>query len=224
MSKKCIKCGYERLPSDVAPDYECPKCGVIYAKAEAALTEKTEKILSGEIKPKKKPLPWWRHILNFIFLFMLALFLLILIFAGLTKYNVSQSEKEKIAYEIKTEKTKIKREALRKKAEENRAQARKERSQCNKSLQCWGDRNSRDAEIGCRDKIERFAKYDFKWVDGYKFSRFKWHRKPNSVTFIGDKIKFQNGFGAWQHYTYECDFDTKNRTALTVRVKPGRIR
>jgi len=25
------------------------------------------------------------------------------------------------------------------------------------------------------------------------------------VTTIGDKIKMQNGFGAWQHMTYECD-------------------
>jgi predicted RNA-binding Zn-ribbon protein involved in translation (DUF1610 family) len=35
MSKQCIKCGYVRQPSDTAPDHECPKCGVIYAKAEA---------------------------------------------------------------------------------------------------------------------------------------------------------------------------------------------
>lgn len=34
MGKKCIKCGYERQPSDTAPDYECPKCGIVYAKAE----------------------------------------------------------------------------------------------------------------------------------------------------------------------------------------------
>lgn len=36
MSKKCVKCGYVRQTSDTAPWYECPKCGVIYAKAEAA--------------------------------------------------------------------------------------------------------------------------------------------------------------------------------------------
>ena len=37
MTKKCPRCGYERAPSDIAPDYECPKCGVVYAKVEAAL-------------------------------------------------------------------------------------------------------------------------------------------------------------------------------------------
>jgi len=28
----CPKCDYIRQPSDTAPDYECPKCGVIYHK------------------------------------------------------------------------------------------------------------------------------------------------------------------------------------------------
>lgn len=41
MSKECIKCGYVRQPTDTAPDYECPKCGVIYAKVEAALANGT---------------------------------------------------------------------------------------------------------------------------------------------------------------------------------------
>lgn len=38
MAKKCIKCGYERQQNDQAPEYECPQCGVIYAKAEALAT------------------------------------------------------------------------------------------------------------------------------------------------------------------------------------------
>ncbi|WP_156909211.1 hypothetical protein [Ottowia thiooxydans] len=29
---KCPKCQYERKPSDEAPEYECPSCGIIYAK------------------------------------------------------------------------------------------------------------------------------------------------------------------------------------------------
>lgn len=32
----CGKCGYVRQEADVAPDYECPRCGVVYAKAAAA--------------------------------------------------------------------------------------------------------------------------------------------------------------------------------------------
>lgn len=35
MGYKCQKCGYVRQPTDTAPDYECPSCGVVYAKFEA---------------------------------------------------------------------------------------------------------------------------------------------------------------------------------------------
>lgn len=35
--KKCLKCGHVRQPTDLAPDYECPQCGAIYAKVEAAM-------------------------------------------------------------------------------------------------------------------------------------------------------------------------------------------
>lgn len=31
----CPKCNYMRKPTDTAPDYECPSCGIIYAKAQA---------------------------------------------------------------------------------------------------------------------------------------------------------------------------------------------
>lgn len=34
---QCPKCNYVRQPGDQAPETECPKCGVIYAKAIAAL-------------------------------------------------------------------------------------------------------------------------------------------------------------------------------------------
>jgi hypothetical protein len=37
MARKCLKCEYERRSTDNAPEYECPKCGAIYAKVEAAM-------------------------------------------------------------------------------------------------------------------------------------------------------------------------------------------
>lgn len=40
MSKICKKCGYERHISDKSPEYECPKCGAIYAKVDALLEQK----------------------------------------------------------------------------------------------------------------------------------------------------------------------------------------
>lgn len=32
----CPKCGYTRQCADTAPDYECPKCSVVYAKARTS--------------------------------------------------------------------------------------------------------------------------------------------------------------------------------------------
>lgn len=44
--KNCLKCGHQRLPSDQGSELECPKCGAIYAKVEAALAEKRRVELS----------------------------------------------------------------------------------------------------------------------------------------------------------------------------------
>lgn len=40
MSAPCPKCGYIRQLGETAPDYECPKCGVVYAKYLEALHQK----------------------------------------------------------------------------------------------------------------------------------------------------------------------------------------
>ena len=57
MGKKCLKCGYERQASDISSDYECPKCGAIYAKVESALgvkqANKTDLTDNTNTKPKK---------------------------------------------------------------------------------------------------------------------------------------------------------------------------
>jgi uncharacterized Zn finger protein (UPF0148 family) len=42
MAKTCVKCGYERRESDRGPDFACPACGVVYAKAEAAAARQAE--------------------------------------------------------------------------------------------------------------------------------------------------------------------------------------
>lgn len=42
MGTVCKKCGHQRAPTDVAPDYQCPKCGAVYAKVEAYIKKKAE--------------------------------------------------------------------------------------------------------------------------------------------------------------------------------------
>ena len=71
--------------------------------------------------------------------------------------------------------------------------------------------------------IESTAKYDYEWTDGWlgtKLARYRWEdRKAGSVSYTGDKIKFQNGFGAWQKMTYWCHFDP-NTNMVEASVVP----
>jgi hypothetical protein len=98
---------------------------------------------------------------------------------------------------------------------------------CRRDLKCWGDGHSISAAFACRPHVERLAKFQFQWTDSLlepKFSRFRWNNKEKGiVTYIGDKIKFQNGFGAWQFATYTCDYDPDSRNVLHVDATPGRI-
>ena len=61
MNHQCPKCGYVRLSTDTAPDYECQKCGIIYKKYEAHLEAmrrlEVEKEESKREKAQKKRAP-----------------------------------------------------------------------------------------------------------------------------------------------------------------------
>ena len=82
---------------------------------------------------------------------------------------------------------------------------------CSKRLQCWGDKHNLAATFACQPLIEELAKYDYEWTDGWlgaKLERFRWQdRKAGTLSYTGNKIKFQNGFGAWQRVTYWCHYD-----------------
>ena len=57
MRKRCKKCGHERLETDDTPDYECPKCGAVYAKVEAGQKIEAEQLLrqkEGEEKDRQE--------------------------------------------------------------------------------------------------------------------------------------------------------------------------
>jgi len=107
------------------------------------------------------------------------------------------------------------------------AEYKLDEADCKKNLSCWGHRNIVDAN-DCGKYIEKFAKYSFEWtnnlLDG-KFSRYRWHDESRTtLTFRGDSIRLQNGFGAWQDYIYECDYDPSSKEVLNVRlIGPGRL-
>ena len=104
---------------------------------------------------------------------------------------------------------------------------KKEKVICRRDLQCWGDQHSIAASIYCPEHIERLGNYAHKWTDGLlgaKFSSFRWKDMDTGiVTYLGDRIQFQNGFSAWQPHSYSCDYDTLNQTVLEVRANPGRL-
>ncbi len=102
-----------------------------------------------------------------------------------------------------------------------------EEAECKRELSCWGEKASTVAMFTGPRFIERMARYDYEWTDGFldvKFSHYRWKDIENGiVTVIGDKIKFQNGFGAWSNMIYECDVNPATETVLDVRMSEGRI-
>jgi len=100
-------------------------------------------------------------------------------------------------------------------------------AECKQSLQCWGEKNIINAGAYCQKPIEKMSQYTFEWTDGMldpRFSHYKWKDQSKGyITYIGDKIKLQNGFGAWGNYIYECDFDPSKNLALDVRASQGRL-
>lgn len=97
-------------------------------------------------------------------------------------------------------------------------------AECRKSLQCWGDRHHVNASVDCENAVEREAKFQAEWTDGMletKFPRMLWaDQSLGTLTYGGDKVKFQNGFGAWQTMTYLCTYSPDHKKVLQVIVVP----
>jgi hypothetical protein len=103
-----------------------------------------------------------------------------------------------------------------------------DKHKCEKNdLACRGNNAIVLGGIACKAPIERHAKFNYRWIDGTlesKFSHYRWtDRNQELITIIGDKAEFQNGFGAYIRVTYECDLANDDQTALSVRVKHGKI-
>lgn len=136
--------------------------------------------------------------------------------AHLDAEKAKADEEARVAAEAAAEEARLLAEAEERKAAE-----------CPKDLRCWAEKHSTDAEIRCDDLVEDLAKFDFEWAQGFlgsKFSRYLWKdADAGIVTYLGDEIKFQNGFGAWQRYKYACNYDTVSGRALFAEASPGRL-
>ncbi|WP_339425097.1 hypothetical protein [Pseudomonas proteolytica] len=98
---------------------------------------------------------------------------------------------------------------------------------CKRDLQCWAEKHIGNVEVDCGPAVERIAKYSSRWTTTsmqMKFSSFRWkNRESLTVTYFGDRIEFQNGYGAFQVMTYSCDYDPASKKVLAVSVTPGRL-
>lgn len=100
-------------------------------------------------------------------------------------------------------------------------------AECRQDLQCYTAKHKIDATVACKPAIEKRAKYQAEWTDGFltpAFSRIAWvDQKAGQVAYIGDKIKFQNGFGAWTFMTYRCAFDPATKRILDIDMSEGKL-
>lgn len=98
---------------------------------------------------------------------------------------------------------------------------------CLKDVECAADKSGWgfDAERKCKPLVERLAKYTARWTDGWLESGFDTVRlQPpdfKTLQYIGSKVEFQNGFGAWQRMHYTCVYDPINEEAKSVNVTAG---
>lgn len=113
--------------------------------------------------------------------------------------------------------------AASKRAEDKELHLAEEDAECRKNIDCWTTRNELAAADACTKAIEAKAQYQAEWQDGLfggKFSSARWAARDHGhLTFIGDSVKFQNGYGAWQKMSYQCDYNPDTGKVLEVRVK-----
>lgn len=106
-------------------------------------------------------------------------------------------------------------EQLKKVNEEKRKfEQEKQALACASNPTCLTFEQLSDAHLACIDAIENSARYQFEWTDGWLHSKFNGGEVKLGplVMLTGDKIKMQNGFGAWRKYTYRCSYDLESRS------------
>ena len=123
---------------------------------------------------------------------------------------------------------------------EERERAVQEVEDRREAIREWGEDHIIPAKTRCEERIEQLAKYDFEWTQGWGkpiFSQWIAHDPENPqqfqlfppitestiLVYSGDKIKFQNGFGVFQHYTYTCHYHPDSKTVRKVTASPGRL-
>jgi len=103
--------------------------------------------------------------------------------------------------------------------------SREEVAACRADIKCTGEGHALTASIACRRALEAQAKYAARWPDDFpSWAYSEWlDLDKAAVVYLGDRLQLQNGFGAWENYTYSCTFDPDSGRVLEVYLAPGRI-
>lgn len=98
-------------------------------------------------------------------------------------------------------------------------------AECREDLQCWAAEHEVESGMRCRDAVEALARFDFEWTDGFleaKFPLIRWADKAaGDIVFMGDLIRFQNGFGAMERHKYWCTYSPATGTVIRAEAAPG---
>lgn len=89
---------------------------------------------------------------------------------------------------------------------------------CGEDLDCIF---RQDARFECQYAIENLAKYDYEWTSFLeRFTIVRWEDKDlGLIEGVGNSIKFQNVFGAYQQHTYFCTYNLATK-GTDVSVTP----
>lgn len=97
---------------------------------------------------------------------------------------------------------------------------------CEQNAFCFGQKHQARATVFCAKQVERLARYDFKWTDSWHQAKFDWigwkDKEKKLLIYGGDKIKFQNGFGAWANFMYKCVYDPARDLVMDIEISPGK--
>lgn len=99
--------------------------------------------------------------------------------------------------------------------------------ECATDVVCSAKKHAGAAEVYCKPQIEARALHDVKWTDKFldpMMSRYKWAGdKHDAIVYIGDKVAFQNGFGAYNPMIYLCTVDLASERVTKLEIIEGRL-
>lgn len=93
-------------------------------------------------------------------------------------------------------------------------------------ITCIANKGVAKATGQCKRQIEKLSVNEYKWENSLLkpiFSKVQWFDQDHgTITYIGDKIKFQNDSNAFVNMIYQCDVLITGNV-IGVRAKPGKL-